>query len=152
MGLPRWFSGEEFACQCRRCGFNLWVGKIRWKRKWQPTPVFLPGEFHVQRSLVVYLPRSHKELDTAEWACARVHTHTHTHSKYVYTGWIPLLACCFTVLFRYYFFFSIWSFLPTLHWTSLLVSFFQQLMAHFMSLCHILVILTIFPIFQYLYM
>ena len=44
-GLLRWFSGKEFTCQCRRhrrCKFNLWVGKIPWKRKWQPTPVFLP--------------------------------------------------------------------------------------------------------------
>ena len=46
-GLPRWLSGKEFACQCRRhmrCGFDPWVRKIPWKMKWQPTPVFLPGE------------------------------------------------------------------------------------------------------------
>ena len=45
-GLPRWLSGKQFACNanCRRRGFNSWVGKISWKRKWQPTPVFLPGE------------------------------------------------------------------------------------------------------------
>ena len=36
--------------------FNPWVGKIPWSRKWQPTPVFLPGEFHGQRSLVGYSP------------------------------------------------------------------------------------------------
>ena len=40
--------------QCRRTGFNPWVGKIPWKRKWKPTPVFLPGELHGQRSLVGY--------------------------------------------------------------------------------------------------
>ena len=39
-----------------RPGFDLWVGKIPWRRKWQPTPVFLPGEFHGQRSLVGYSP------------------------------------------------------------------------------------------------
>ena len=40
MGLPWWLSGKEFACQCRRCGFDPWVGKIPWRRKWQPPPVF----------------------------------------------------------------------------------------------------------------
>ena len=47
-------SGKEFTCQCRRCrrcGFYPWVGKISWRRKWQPTPVFLPGKSHGQRSL-----------------------------------------------------------------------------------------------------
>ena len=45
-GLPRWLSSEEPACQSRRpkgFGFGSWVGKIPWRRKWQPTPVFLPG-------------------------------------------------------------------------------------------------------------
>ena len=44
-------SGEEPACQCRRCkrlGFSRWVRKVPWRRAWQPTPVFLPGEFHGQ--------------------------------------------------------------------------------------------------------
>ena len=41
-GLPRWLSGKESACQCRRPGFSHWAGKILWRRKWQPTPVFLP--------------------------------------------------------------------------------------------------------------
>ena len=48
-------SGNEPTRQCRRhkrCGFNPWVGKIPWRRAWQPTPVFLPGESHGQRSLV----------------------------------------------------------------------------------------------------
>ena len=47
-GNPRWLSGKESTCQYRRCrrrGFDLWVRKIRWRRKWQPTPVFLPGKF-----------------------------------------------------------------------------------------------------------
>ena len=38
-GLPRWLSGKRSACQYRRCGFDPWVGKIPWRRKWQPTPV-----------------------------------------------------------------------------------------------------------------
>ena len=68
-GLPRWHSGEESACQCRRCkrhGFNPWVGKIPLRRKWQPTPIFLPGEFHGQRSLAGYSSWGCKELDTTK--------------------------------------------------------------------------------------
>ena len=47
-------------------GFALWVRKIPWKRKWQPTPGLLPGESHGRRSLVSYSPRDHKESDTTE--------------------------------------------------------------------------------------
>ena len=47
-------------------GFNPWVGKIPWRREWQPTPEFLPGEFHGQRSLAGYSPWGHKELDTTD--------------------------------------------------------------------------------------
>ena len=43
-----------------------WVGKILWRRAWQPTLVLLPGESHGQRSLVVYSPWGGKELDTTE--------------------------------------------------------------------------------------
>ena len=49
-----------------RCGFDPWVGKIPWRRAWQPTPVFLPGESHGQRSLVGYSPWSCKELNMTE--------------------------------------------------------------------------------------
>ena len=55
--LHWWFSGEESACQCRRRGLDPRVGKIPWRRKWQPTPVFLPGETHGQRSLAGYSPQ-----------------------------------------------------------------------------------------------
>ena len=51
-GLPRWLSGKESACQCRRHGFESWVGKIPWRREWQATLVLLPGESHGQRSPV----------------------------------------------------------------------------------------------------
>ena len=47
-------------------GMELWVRKIPWRRKWQPTPVFLPGKSHGWRSLVSYSPWSHKELETTE--------------------------------------------------------------------------------------
>ena len=56
-GLPWWLSGKEYTCQCRRhwrCGFDLWIKKISWRRKWQPTPVFLSGKSHEQRSLAGY--------------------------------------------------------------------------------------------------
>ena len=55
-----WVSGKEPACQCRRQGFSPWVGKIPWRRKWQPTPGFLPGEPHGQMSLAGYSPWSHR--------------------------------------------------------------------------------------------
>ena len=46
--------------------FDPWVGKIPWRREWQPTPVILPGEFHRQRSLAGYSPWGHKELESPE--------------------------------------------------------------------------------------
>ena len=61
--------GKESTCQCkkhRRRGFFPWVGKIPWRRKWQPTPVFLPGKSHGQRSLACYSPWDCEESDTAE--------------------------------------------------------------------------------------
>ena len=64
-------SGREPACQCRRhnrCGLDIWVGKIPWRRAWQPAPVFLPGESHEQRSLVGHRPWGCKELDMTEAA------------------------------------------------------------------------------------
>ena len=57
MGLPWWLGfphravGKSSACNAGDLGFNSWVGKISWRKKWQPTPVFLPGESRGQRSL-----------------------------------------------------------------------------------------------------
>ena len=65
-GLPWWLSGKESVCQCRRPRFDLWVGKILWRRAWQPTPAFLPGESHGQRSLAGFSPRGRTESDTME--------------------------------------------------------------------------------------
>ena len=56
-GFPGGIRNKEPACQCRRYkrwGFDPWVRKIPWRRAWQPSPVFLPGESHGQRSLVGY--------------------------------------------------------------------------------------------------
>ena len=53
MGFPGGASGKESACYCRRhtrCGFDSWDGKIPWRRKWQPTSVFLPGKSHGQEA------------------------------------------------------------------------------------------------------
>ena len=49
-----------------RCRFDPWVRKMPWRRPWQPTPVFLPGESLGQRTLVGYGPQGHKESDTTE--------------------------------------------------------------------------------------
>ena len=65
-GLPWWLRRLRICLQCRRHGFHPWVRKIRWRREWQPTPVFLPGEFHGQRSLVGYSPWGHRESDMTE--------------------------------------------------------------------------------------
>ena len=67
--FPGGASGKVSTCQCRRRkkhGFNPRVGKIPWRRARQPTPVFLPGKSHGQRSLVGYHPWGHKELDMTE--------------------------------------------------------------------------------------
>ena len=79
--LPRRFNREEPACQFRRhrrCWLSPWVRKIAWRRAWQPTLVFLPGESHGQRSLVRYSPWSHNRSDTTE---ATWHAHTHGTGK-----------------------------------------------------------------------
>ena len=69
-GFPVNASGKESACQCTRLGFNPWVEKIPWRRTWQPTSVFLPGESHGQRSLVGYSPWGHRQSDmTSNLAC-----------------------------------------------------------------------------------
>ena len=61
LGFPLCLSGKESACQCRRHTLNPWTGKITWRRKWQPTPVFLPGKSCGWRSLA----------DCSPWGCKR---------------------------------------------------------------------------------
>ena len=83
VGFPGGASGKNLTCQCwrcKRCGFNPWVRKILWRRAWQPTPVFLLGESHGQRSLVGYGPWGHKELDTTE----RLSTYIKQVNKYLF--------------------------------------------------------------------
>ena len=59
-------DGKEPACNARRPGFNPWVGKILWRRKWLPTPAFLPRKSHGQRSLEGYSLRGCRDLDRTE--------------------------------------------------------------------------------------
>ena len=66
-GFPSGSEGKASACNEGGPGFHPWVKKIPWRRKWQPTPVFLPGESHGQRSLASYSPWGHKESNTTEW-------------------------------------------------------------------------------------
>ena len=73
-GFPGGTSGKEITCQCRRhkrLGFNPWIRKIPWRRKWHPTPVLLPGKPHGRRNLVGCSPWGCTESDTTE----RLHFH-----------------------------------------------------------------------------
>ena len=72
--VPGGTVGKEPTCQYemhKRRGFDHWVQKILWRRKWHPTPRFLPGKSHGQRSLVGYSSRGRKELNMTK----------HTHLK-----------------------------------------------------------------------
>ena len=67
----------------QRCEFNPRVRKSLWRRKWYSTPIFLPGKFHGQSSLVGYSPRGDKDLDTTE----QLNTHTGwPHRLIIYNG------------------------------------------------------------------
>ena len=94
LGLPRWLSGKESSCQCRRCkrcGFDPWVGKIPWRRKWKPIPVFLawkipwteePGGlvYVITKSWTGLSMKVHVHVHGHARVCVCMHTHTHTHS------------------------------------------------------------------------
>ena len=68
--FPKWrpwqLRQQSICLQRGRPRFDPWVGKIRWRRHWQPTPVFMPGKSHGQRSLMGYSPWGRKESDTTE--------------------------------------------------------------------------------------
>ena len=83
MSLPWWLRQKSICLQCGRPRFDPWVGKILWRRKWQPTPVLLPGKSYGQRSLVCYSLWGRKESDTTE----QLHSLTHTRDE----GGKPLL-------------------------------------------------------------
>ena len=88
--------GKESSCQYkshRRCRLDPWVGKTPWRRKWQPIPVFLPGESHGQRSLVGYSAWGHKKSDMAE----RLSMHTHNPALQGVCQWEkePIIWRCY---------------------------------------------------------
>ena len=95
----RWLSGKESACQCRRHRFDLWVGKIPWRRKWQPTPVFLPGKSHGQRRLAGYSSRGHRSVrhnlvtkTNSHLARSKLNNKTTSHSQMTQTH-VFILLC-----------------------------------------------------------
>ena len=65
--FPGGSNSKQSACRCRRPGFSPWAGKLLWRRKWRPTPVFLPGQCHGQRSWPATVC-GQKESDTTEHA------------------------------------------------------------------------------------
>ena len=69
---------KNLPANVRRCRYDPWVGKIPWRRKWQPTPVSLAGKSHRQRNMVRFSPWGHKELDITE------------HMYPLYTEHIPM--------------------------------------------------------------
>ena len=66
MRLPWWLSGKESVCWHRRCKVQSLDRKDPWRRKWHPTPVFLPGKSHGQRNLMDCSPWGCKESDTTD--------------------------------------------------------------------------------------
>ena len=66
LGLLWWLSWQRIYLQCRKLGFDPWFGKIPWRRVWQLTPLFFPGEFHGQRSPMGYNPWGCKESDMTD--------------------------------------------------------------------------------------
>ena len=99
IGLHRYCSGKESARQCRRHKrprFNPWVGKIPWGRKWQLTPVFLPGKCHGERSLTGCSSLwGRKESDSAE------QLNKHTCTQYLFPGWM-IKAIIFSMFLKRY--------------------------------------------------
>ena len=112
LGFPAGSSGKESTCRCRRCkrcGFEPWVGRISWRRWWQPTPVTLPGECHGQRSLAGYSPWGAKRQTSPSDSA---HTHSaHTfhlcYKSFLSVGtygicdaliWLGLMSSGFTML------------------------------------------------------
>ena len=81
-------GGKESACQCRRCkrcSFDPWVRKIPWRRKWQPTPVFLPSISHAQGSLMGYSSRGFTESDMTEHTRTRFPIQSNPMKRYLET-------------------------------------------------------------------
>ena len=104
--LPCGGYDKESSGQCRRptrCRLDPLVGKIPSRRKWQPTPVFLPGESHGQRSPVGYSPWGHKESDMYEHVQRHTDshrlTHKHTHPPTImkHATMLVSVPCCLVI-------------------------------------------------------
>ena len=95
LGLPRWLSGRESICQCRRLKFDSWVGKIPWRRKWQLTPIFLTGKIQWSEE-----PGGLQSMGSQRVRHDWAYTYMHLHQK-------SFLACSlkFFVLCHHIFFF-----------------------------------------------
>ena len=90
-GFPWWFRWWRICLQCGRSGSDHCVGKIPWRRAWQPTPVFLPRESHGQRSQVGYSP----------WGCRVRHEPLSTaHTLYYKLNYWGLFSCTLFVCLR----------------------------------------------------
>ena len=79
--FPGSSDSKESACNAGDLGFNPWFGKIPWRGEWQPIPIFLPGEFHGQGSLVGYSPWGIKELEMTEQLTLSLHFKRNTSQK-----------------------------------------------------------------------
>ena len=95
--FPSGSTGKESTCQRRRCGFNPWARKIPWRRKWKPTPVFLPGKSHGQRRLVGYSPQGcegvgHSDLATKQ----QQYVHT-TRYKWIFRRYLKVQSIKITI-------------------------------------------------------
>ena len=88
--FPGGTSGKEPGCQSerhKRYGFNSWVGKISWRRKWLPTPAFLPRKFHGQRSLVSYSSWGCRESEMTEQLALSHFQWRSRHREHLWTQW-----------------------------------------------------------------
>ena len=98
--MYRWRSGKESACRCRRHrrhGLDPWIRKIPYRKKWQPTPVVLPENFHGLRSLVGYSPC--KESNMTEYTLYMLHGSAFHDSQKKHSSWFGS-AAPFSLAFR----------------------------------------------------
>ena len=119
LGFPGSASGKELVFQCRRHkrhGFDPWLRKIPWRTAWQPSSVFLPGESHGQRSLVVYGPQDCRDgHNWSDFACIHASSFgglTRERSLAKLLGRIHFLAVVWQspifFFFFFFFFFANW--------------------------------------------
>ena len=117
--FPWWLRLQRICLPlCRRPRFDPWGRKILWRREWLPTPVFLPGEFHEQRSLVGYSPWGHKESDMTEWltlSISLLYFNSHYIIFNIFDRLVLLVSICL-------FFFSFFS---SLHFKFLVLIYFK---------------------------